>query len=87
MTGELENNHCYFCHGHLEARVTTLPFVVRESIIIVKQVPADVCTQCGEPLLSSAVARQVDSLLKRAYSLNAEISVLNYSDAPLPELA
>jgi len=86
MTGLPESDRCYFCGGRLQPRVTTLSFVVgsqacpefHRRVLVVKQVPAEVCVQCGEPVLSSPVARQVDTLLKPLIRPNLEVSVLTY---------
>jgi YgiT-type zinc finger domain-containing protein len=83
VTGELANDRCYFCGGRLETKSATIPFVVDESIIIIKSVPAEVCTQCAEPILSSPIARKVDSLLKQVYRLHSEISVVGYAEPML----
>jgi YgiT-type zinc finger domain-containing protein len=86
MTGELENDRCYFCGGKLEPRSATIPFVMNGSVVVVKSVPAEVCSQCGEAIMSSPVARRVDTLLKQVYRLNSEVSIIAYSD-PMPEAA
>lgn len=80
MTGERADSRCYFCNGRLESKLTTIPFVIHDSVIVVKQVPAEVCTQCGEAIMSSSVAQRVDSLLKEFYRLNSEVSVITYSE-------
>ncbi|MCX7839076.1 MAG: type II toxin-antitoxin system MqsA family antitoxin [Anaerolineae bacterium] len=78
MIGELVNDRCYFCNGRLEHKLATIPFVKNDRVVVIKNVPAQVCMQCGEPIMSSPVARNVDTLLKQAYCLNSEISVLAY---------
>ncbi len=86
MTGEPENNRCHFCRGRVESRLATLPFAIRDSVVVVKRVPAEVCTQCGEATVSSQVARQLDVLLKQVHRLHSEISVITYSES-LPQAA
>ncbi len=83
MTGELENDRCYFCGRRLESKRATIPFVMDGSVAVVKNVPAEVCAQCGEAIMSSPVAQNVEMLLKQIYKLKSEVSVLNYSE-PLP---
>ena len=79
MTGVLESNRCYFCGGKLEYRVTTIPFVVGPNIVVVKNVPAHVCTQCSEPIMGSEVANTVDRLLKQAHRSGFELSIVTYA--------
>ncbi len=83
MTGELENDRCYFCGGKLESKLATIPFVMNGSVAVVKNVPAQVCKQCSEAIMSSPVAQNVELLLKQVYQLKSEVSVLSYSE-PLP---
>ena len=78
-----ENDRCYFCGGMLEERLATIPFVVGSSVVVVREVPARVCIQCDEPVLGSAVASEVDRLLKQARHAGFEVSVVTYSDVEL----
>ncbi len=84
MTGEPENDRCYFCGGRLEAKLATIPFVMNGSVVVIKNVPAQVCTQCSEAIMDSPVARRVDQLLKQVYNLHSEVSVIGYSEALVP---
>ncbi len=84
MTGEQENDRCYFCGGRLEFQITMLPFIVGNSVVVIKNIPAEVCTQCGEAVLSSDVAKEVDRLLKQAYTSGFEVSIVAYQESAVP---
>jgi YgiT-type zinc finger domain-containing protein len=81
---QIINDRCYFCGGRLSPALTTLPFVIGSSVVVVKQVAADVCTQCGEAVMSSDVAAAVDGLLKQAYNSGFEVSIVPFRQ---PEMA
>jgi YgiT-type zinc finger domain-containing protein len=83
MTGEPENDRCYFCGGKLEPGLATIPFVVGSSIVVIKQVPAEICTQCGEAIMSSEVAAIVDRLLKQTQQFGFEVSIITYGQPAL----
>jgi YgiT-type zinc finger domain-containing protein len=83
MIGEPESNRCYFCGGKLESGLATIPFVVGSSVVIIKQVPAEVCVQCGEAIMNSEVAAVVDRLLKRARQSGFEVSIMTYEPLAL----
>jgi YgiT-type zinc finger domain-containing protein len=83
MTGKPENNRCYFCGGKLRSGVTTIPFVAGAIVVVIKQVPAEICDQCGEPILTSEVAGIIDGVLKRAQTPGLEVSVVNYEQVAL----
>lgn len=78
MTGEPESDRCYFCGGRLTSKLATLPFVVNSSVIVIKDVPAEVCTQCHEAVLTSEVAEVVDRLLKQVERTGFEVSIIRY---------
>jgi YgiT-type zinc finger domain-containing protein len=55
---------CAICrHGHTESGFTTVTLERNQSTLVFKQVPADICENCGEVYLSSEINR---SLLKQA---------------------
>ncbi|MFQ6058026.1 MAG: YgiT-type zinc finger protein [Anaerolineae bacterium] len=83
MTGEPENDRCYFCGGKLAPGLATLSFVVGSSVVVIKGVPAEVCTQCSEAIMTSEVAAQVDNLLKQIHRSGFEVSIVTYEQLAL----
>lgn len=83
MIGVQESEKCYFCGGRLTPDLATIPFVVGKAVVVVKQVPAYICAQCGEAIMDSKVAQPVDELLKRARQSGFEVSIITYKQ---PEL-
>lgn len=79
MTGEHESDRCYFCGGRLAPGVATLPFVLDARVVIIKDVPANVCVQCGEAILDSETARIIDRWLKQVEHLGFDVSVITYA--------
>lgn len=69
---------CALCGGPLAPQETTLPFVEGEQVIVIRNVPAEVCRDCGEAYLSGRVVDWIDSLLSRAGALPVEVSILSY---------
>jgi YgiT-type zinc finger domain-containing protein len=56
----------------------TIPFVLKNSVAVVKDVPAEVCRSCHEPYLAGQVVDRIGDLLKRLDSLQTEVSVISY---------
>ena len=83
MIGEPENDRCYFCGGRLQRRLVTIPFVVGSRVVILKDVPAEICTQCDEPIMKSDVAAGVDRLLKHAFQSGFEVSIVTFNEPAL----
>ena len=83
MIGKQENDRYYFCGGTLTPGRTTLPFVVGAKVVVIKEVPAEVCTQCNEAIMSSEVAAVVDQLLKQVQRTGFEVSIVPYEQLTL----
>lgn len=83
MIGENESSICPFCGGKLEPGLANVPFILGDTIVVVKGVPAEICGDCQEPLLTGSVTDEVMSLLTQLQTLHSEVSVINYPE-PLP---
>lgn len=80
MTGAHENKICPVCGGALEWGQATIPFVVSGGmVIVVKNVPAEICLDCHEPFVDGETTDQLLELLKQLKSLKSEVSVVTYS--------
>lgn len=51
---------CVLCQGETEARLIDTFMKVGQRLIPIKDVPADVCTTCGEPYFELAVYDQME---------------------------
>lgn len=49
--------------------------------IVLRDVPAEVCGQCGEPYFEEAVARHISEQVDRARASGADVAVLTYDAA------
>jgi YgiT-type zinc finger domain-containing protein len=80
MTGKPErNNRCPLCGGHMEHGRATIPFVLPDLVVVVKDVPAEICSSCHEPYTVGKVTDRITYLLSQARSLHTEVSVIHYS--------
>jgi YgiT-type zinc finger domain-containing protein len=81
MIGELENNICPTCGGHLSPDMATIPFLLgRNAVVVVKGVPAEVCRNCHEPFVAGKATDRILALLRQLKALHSEVSVLAYSE-------
>lgn len=74
---------CFMCKGTLENKLTNYIADLGNCIIIVKDVPSQVCSQCGEVSYSDEVARQLERIVNSMRNQSMEIAVTHYrvSDA------
>lgn len=71
---------CVICKlGETHVGKTTVTLHRRQSSIIIKDVPAQICENCGEYYLTDEVSDQVLKLAEEAVNHNTEIEVLRYA--------
>ena len=70
---------CFMCKGTLEDKLTTFLVDAGNCIVIVKNVPSQVCSQCGETSYSDDVASQLEQIVLEARRALSEITIVNYS--------
>jgi YgiT-type zinc finger domain-containing protein len=81
MIGEPENSVCPLCGGYLHPDTATIPFILSNNmVVVIKNVPAEVCDNCHEPFVAGRVTDQVTTLLRQLKSLRSEVSVVTYSE-------
>ncbi len=74
---------CVFCGGRIEARKVTFVYDEEGEYFFVENVPAEVCTQCGEKTFSPEVTDELIQLAKRKLkpARRAEVPVFEYGAA------
>ena len=75
---------CPLCGGTLAPGRAMIPFVLDRHVVVVKDVPAEVCDTCGEPFMHAAVTNTVSAMLARARDIGAEVT-LDALPPPGPE--
>lgn len=72
--------NCFLCKGNLVE--STIKFIVDlgPCVVIVKNVPASVCSQCGEASFSDNVAKQLERIVNTVRnSIMTEVAIVEYS--------
>lgn len=73
---------CPSCRGRMEKGTTSLPYELgREKLIVVRDVPALVCDQCGEVFIESPILKKVEALLETAEKSGMTLGFLEYREA------
>jgi len=57
-------SNCYFCKGKTEIRNVNVDFRWKDKLFVVKNVPVEVCTQCGEKYYSAEISKKLDDFVK-----------------------
>ena len=81
MTGKHESKICPICGGPLETGTATIPYILdNDVVIIIRSVPAEICSNCHEPFTNGNVTDQVMLLLNQRKALQSEVSVVSYPE-------
>ncbi|WP_337372573.1 type II toxin-antitoxin system MqsA family antitoxin [Megasphaera sp.] len=73
--------NCTFCKGDLQDALTTFTIDLDSCIVIIRNVPSQVCTQCGETYYSTEVMQQLYKIADSVRNSMTEIAVVNYHSA------
>ena len=74
-------DRCDLCGGELKPGTTVLEIWRGEDLIIIRDVPADVCEQCGEAYISASISEKLDHFLSEYHRHRPEryLAVPQYS--------
>lgn len=71
---------CVICKsGETREGLATVTLHRGESTIIVKEVPAQICENCGEYYLNEDISVRVMALAENAIKQNAEVEILRFA--------
>ncbi len=71
---------CTFCrHGVTLSGRTTVTLEREKTVLVIRDVPADVCEQCGEYYLDEKTTYRVFVLAEEAARHQAEVKILCYA--------
>ena len=73
---------CIVCkHGETEPGQVTISVERRGAVVVVRDVPADVCTTCGEEYLSAPVMKKLEAAVEQAQGAGLDVAVRHYEAA------
>lgn len=72
--------NCAICKAELSMGHVNHIVDLKERIIIIKSVPANVCMQCGEYFVDTETAVKLETIVEEAKKNKAEIFVAKYNE-------
>ena len=72
--------NCFMCKGDLEEKKVNYVVDLEDTIIIIKGVPARVCTQCGEQYFDDETAENIEKIVNQLKELATEVTIVNYKE-------
>ena len=72
---------CRFCKGSIVNGVSTFTVDLGFGVVVVRDVPATVCSQCGEEWLSDSTAVKLETIVETARQKHVTVEVARWSEA------
>ena len=66
---------CYFCKAKVVEQQITIDYRWGDTLVVIKDVPAGVCQQCGEKYLARGVYKGLERLAKSKSHLMGKMTV------------
>ena len=70
--------NCFKCKVELKEKEVNYMVDLENTIIIIKDVPAKVCTNCGEQYFYDEVSENIERIVAQLKNLSVEVTVVNY---------
>jgi YgiT-type zinc finger domain-containing protein len=61
-----KKNRCPLCGGRLRHGLAAVPFLLPDSVVLIKDVPAEICANCHEPFATGQATDGIIGLLSIA---------------------
>lgn len=73
---------CVICqYGETESGITTVTLTRGEATIVIRDVPAQVCTICGEEYVDSGTGKRLSQIAEAALNEGVQVDVRRYRAA------
>jgi len=72
---------CFYCKGEIVSGTTIYTAQIDNTIIIIKNVPCEECSQCGEIEIPHEVMLKIDRIINLAKQIMQEVSIIDYETA------
>lgn len=76
----MNKRKCPICGGNLEEGATTYTADLDFGLVVVRKVPAKVCSQCGEDWIKPNIASKLEETITEARTKGTEFEVLTYDN-------
>jgi len=79
MGAKTAANGCPLCGGSKTQGTTTFTVDLRFGVVVVRDVPATVCAQCGADWISDAIAARLESIVEDARRKHHMVEVTSFA--------
>ena len=72
--------NCFVCKGELKEKKVNYFVDLDSTIIIIKEVPAKVCCQCGEKYFDDKTSENIEKMVNQLKAMSTEVTIVNYKE-------
>jgi YgiT-type zinc finger domain-containing protein len=72
---------CPFCGGCKKQGTTIFTVDMRDTLVVVRNVPATICSLCGNAWLNDQVAENIENIVEEAKNNHRQMEVIQYRKA------
>ena len=73
--------NCFMCKGELKEKKVNYMVDLENTIIIIKGVPAKVCSKCKEQYFDDETSGNIEKIVGKLKDLSTEITIINYKES------
>ncbi|MEZ4939762.1 MAG: type II toxin-antitoxin system MqsA family antitoxin [Saprospiraceae bacterium] len=70
-------SQCPMCSGKVEPGTTTFTVDLTSGVVVVRNVPAFVCTQCGEAWIDDPISIKLENIAAQAKKQNTQLEMIS----------
>lgn len=72
---------CPLCKGEKKEGITTYSVDLGFGVVVVRDVPANVCSQCGEEWIKPEAAKELEKIVNSARQTHSQLELLSFQSA------
>jgi YgiT-type zinc finger domain-containing protein len=78
MKTSSQNSQCSVCGGAKQPGKTTYSVDLGFGVVVVRNVPAQICAQCGEEWIGAETSRQLEQVVEDARKKQLQVEVVAF---------
>ncbi|MFH1258693.1 MAG: type II toxin-antitoxin system MqsA family antitoxin [Elusimicrobiota bacterium] len=72
---------CHLCGGEKKEGTATYSVDLGFGVVVVRNVPAKICDQCGEEWIENRIAKELEKIVENARVYHCELEVVSFQAA------
>ena len=76
----VDNLLCPSCGGQTQVDKTTYTVDLGSGIVVVRRIPAAICTRCGDEWLADVTVQELEGIVEDAKKRKSQAEIIDYQD-------